>query len=211
MNYKTVYNITSREEACRYLGVAINATWSDIKNAYRDLSKRYHPDVNSNPLANEYYVLVNNAYRYLENNPYIEPVVRPRQAKVFQTVSSVRQDYAKQKSMQEERKKVKAWEAKKKQQEFIEKEELKRKQIAKPNAAAAPIKESVAKRLTTTVSKNNTDTAMKASIMDTPKQTAIDSLLDCSSLRCISILISGGSFALNKFFILHLPKRLFTN
>lgn len=123
------FNITSREDACRYLGVKINATESEIKSAYRDLSKRYHPDVNSNPLANEYYVLVNNAYKYLEENPYIAPVVPVRQTKVFQTTSSVRKDFNKQKSMQEEHRRVKEWDAGRKQREEVEKAEIKKSQI----------------------------------------------------------------------------------
>lgn len=129
MNSGGRYNITSREDACRYLGVKINASEYEIKSAYRDLSKKYHPDVNDNPLAREYYVIVNNAYRFLEDNPYVAPIVPARQTKVFQTTSSVKKDYYKQKSMQEEHKRVREWDAGRKQREEVEKAEIKKSQM----------------------------------------------------------------------------------
>ena len=47
---------------------------SVIKKAYRTLSKKYHPDVNNDPLASTYFQTINEAYNFLmdENNrvPY---------------------------------------------------------------------------------------------------------------------------------------------
>ena len=37
----------------------------EIKKAYRDLSKRYHPDVNPDPQAHQYFILLTEAYDFL--------------------------------------------------------------------------------------------------------------------------------------------------
>ena len=44
------------------LGVKPNATNVEVKQAYRRLVRKYHPDVNSNPQAHEWAVLINGAY-----------------------------------------------------------------------------------------------------------------------------------------------------
>lgn len=38
-----------------------------IKKAYRNLSKKYHPDVNPNQQAHQYFIVVKEAYEYLSN------------------------------------------------------------------------------------------------------------------------------------------------
>lgn len=38
-----------------------------IKGAYRNLSKKYHPDVNKDPAASDYFIAINNAYEILNN------------------------------------------------------------------------------------------------------------------------------------------------
>lgn len=44
------------------LGVKPNATKAEVKQAYRRLVRKYHPDVNPSPQAHEYAVTINRAY-----------------------------------------------------------------------------------------------------------------------------------------------------
>jgi Ca-activated chloride channel family protein len=47
------------------LGVTASATTDDIKAAYRNAARRFHPDVNPNPSATEEFKLIANAYAIL--------------------------------------------------------------------------------------------------------------------------------------------------
>lgn len=47
------------------LGVSENATQSEIKKAYRNLAKQYHPDINKTPEAEEKFKEINAAYEVL--------------------------------------------------------------------------------------------------------------------------------------------------
>jgi curved DNA-binding protein len=47
------------------LGVSENATSSEIKKAYRQLAKKYHPDINKTPEAEEKFKEINAAYEVL--------------------------------------------------------------------------------------------------------------------------------------------------
>ena len=49
------------------LGVDKNASESDISKAYRKLAKKYHPDLNHEPGAEEKYKEVNEAYEVLHD------------------------------------------------------------------------------------------------------------------------------------------------
>ena len=55
------------------LGVHRNSTEEEIKKAYRELAKKYHPDNYSDPnmaeLAGEKMKEINEAYEYIKNNP----------------------------------------------------------------------------------------------------------------------------------------------
>lgn len=46
----------------KILGIDRNATDDEIKRAYRTLAKKYHPDVNKNPGAEEKFKQIQNAY-----------------------------------------------------------------------------------------------------------------------------------------------------
>ncbi len=47
------------------LGLQPGATLQDIKQAYRDKAKMYHPDLNKSPGAKEKFIEVNEAYEFL--------------------------------------------------------------------------------------------------------------------------------------------------
>jgi len=51
----------------KILGVSRTANLSDIKTAYRNLAKTYHPDVNNSPKANELFTILKEAYETLSN------------------------------------------------------------------------------------------------------------------------------------------------
>ncbi|MCI8410502.1 MAG: J domain-containing protein [Lachnospiraceae bacterium] len=54
-----------QREACKILGVSPYATKDEIKKAYRNMCKIYHPDRNSDPKAKKVYLEVQQAYRLL--------------------------------------------------------------------------------------------------------------------------------------------------
>src|SRR4029078_757521 len=53
------------------LGISRDASADEIKQAYRKLARRHHPDVNKNPGAEETFKEVNEAYQLL-NHPDTE-------------------------------------------------------------------------------------------------------------------------------------------
>lgn len=55
------------EEYYKILDVDKNATLSDLKKAYRKRAKLLHPDKNKSPNAQEKFILLNEAYEYLQN------------------------------------------------------------------------------------------------------------------------------------------------
>lgn len=51
------------EDPYRILGVAHDASEDEIKKAYRVLAKKYHPDVNKDPGAEDRFIQIQNAYQ----------------------------------------------------------------------------------------------------------------------------------------------------
>jgi hypothetical protein len=55
---------------CKILNVLPGADAEDIKIAYRKLAKELHPDINHSVKAQEYFVIMKNAYHYLLEHTY---------------------------------------------------------------------------------------------------------------------------------------------
>lgn len=62
----------NRDEAFMILGINANSSADEIKKRYKMLCKKYHPDQNKDSYAENYYVQVQEAYRYLREHPYPE-------------------------------------------------------------------------------------------------------------------------------------------
>ncbi len=50
------------------LGLTSNATSDDIKKAYRELAKKYHPDINRSSTSEELFKLISEAYEVLSDD-----------------------------------------------------------------------------------------------------------------------------------------------
>jgi curved DNA-binding protein CbpA len=62
-----------RPEALKILNLTENATIDDIKSAYRELSKKYHPDKNHDGVSQHIFIIINDAYTYLtDNDKYVK-------------------------------------------------------------------------------------------------------------------------------------------
>jgi hypothetical protein len=55
-----------RQYHLQVLGLQANASQLELKQAYRALSKKYHPDINRNSASSEYFLRVKEAYEFLE-------------------------------------------------------------------------------------------------------------------------------------------------
>jgi len=55
----------SKKDYCKTLGVSENASEEEIKKAFRKLALLYHPDRNSNAVAEEKFKEINEAYSIL--------------------------------------------------------------------------------------------------------------------------------------------------
>jgi curved DNA-binding protein CbpA len=114
-------NSMTRKEACFYLGVSENATMEQIKRAYKDKVKLYHPDVNPN--SYDYYIKIQNAYDFLLTHPYniitnmqYNPTMQNiRPARVFSSTAQTRATYNRQKDKEKEVEKLHKWDAENKE------------------------------------------------------------------------------------------------
>lgn len=129
--YMDRYESMTIREACFYLGINESASIEEIKKAYRDKAKLYHPDANLQCDTREYYIKIQTAYKYLidnkSNQNYVSPgfnsqnvhsssltyMQQQRPVKIFSTNTTVKAQYQKQKEKEKELKKVKKWEEEK--------------------------------------------------------------------------------------------------
>lgn len=58
----------SQRDYYEVLGIPRSASQNDVKNAFRNLARKYHPDVNDAPDAEERFKEINEAYRILSND-----------------------------------------------------------------------------------------------------------------------------------------------
>ncbi len=59
--------MTSRKDYYEILGISKNAGQDEIKKAFRNLARKYHPDVNKEPNAQEKFKEINEAYQVLSD------------------------------------------------------------------------------------------------------------------------------------------------
>lgn len=59
-----------KEEAYSILGLDLNASEDDVKKKYRELSKKYHPDVCKEPDANDNFKRINDAFTRIKNHDF---------------------------------------------------------------------------------------------------------------------------------------------
>lgn len=69
-------NIHSRMEACQILGLPVSADENQIKYAFKELSKQYHPDAQPDVRLHWQYYDIVEAYNFLMQNT--SPVAAPK-------------------------------------------------------------------------------------------------------------------------------------
>lgn len=111
--------ITTRPEALKALGLSVRASKSDIKNAYKRLSKKYHPDVAGDKYT-DFFQKVNEAYEFLSGDAAVS-------AKILGNDHAKMARYDNRKSNEEV---VKRYERNKKQREKEKEEALRQASIS---------------------------------------------------------------------------------
>ncbi|XP_034022879.1 dnaJ homolog subfamily C member 16-like [Thalassophryne amazonica] len=64
---KLLVEATSENNPYRILGVRRSATHAEIKRAYKNLAKEWHPDKNKDPMAEEMFIKITKSYEILSN------------------------------------------------------------------------------------------------------------------------------------------------
>lgn len=99
------------------LGIPSNASFAEIKAAYRKQAKKYHPDVNKSPNAQYQFVLLTTAYQTLIDSHKRTAYDNSKQQKASTASFQTYQEWAQAKKAQAE------WEAKMRYYEFLKKRE----------------------------------------------------------------------------------------
>lgn len=122
--------INSRMDACLVLGVKPDATEDEIKSAYKNLVKQYHPDAQKDQRLHWQYYDAVEAYEYLLSHPIIIEekndaynMEGPRPNRIIGNASGTTIRYGS--SRYEQEREVANWEKRRKKEK---KEELKRRQ-----------------------------------------------------------------------------------
>lgn len=98
--------------ACSQLGIGEDATKDEIKKAYREKAKQYHPDVTKREDTQIQYIYAKNAYEYLmsHDKPIVTQVFnQPRVAKVLGNDANLNRQLQKQKEIEKSKQKAKNW------------------------------------------------------------------------------------------------------
>ena len=66
-NYSYLCNYFPLKDYYKILSIDSTANAEDIKKAYRKLALKYHPDINKSAMANDNFMLINEAYQVLSN------------------------------------------------------------------------------------------------------------------------------------------------
>lgn len=128
----------SREYALKVLGLPVNADMDMVKKAYHQLCKKFHPDENRDYYALDSYLLIQEAYEYLEtvglyqyvypvNTPFMTSTVAPPQAKPTRIIGTGTYPEREKKFEEIRRSKLEKEARDKKEQERIRKEKENRR------------------------------------------------------------------------------------
>lgn len=74
------------------LGVGRNASAREVRDAYRKLALKFHPDRNPDPTAKERFQEINAAYESIKNGAKPRPVIAPRPKPYYRTKRTVRDE-----------------------------------------------------------------------------------------------------------------------
>ena len=75
----------SKQEALSILGLTMSATDKDIKKAFRNLAKKYHPDVVGEE-GKDKFITIQKAYDSLTNGTFSAPAIVVTHSSIFKVV-----------------------------------------------------------------------------------------------------------------------------
>jgi hypothetical protein len=74
---------------CKILGIEPGSDIDTIKSSFRKLAKELHPDLNPSEKASQYFIILQNAYKYLLEHPYskmdVERLLRQKYTEKLKT------------------------------------------------------------------------------------------------------------------------------